>query len=187
MAITVGVAGCSSESVAVGAAGSEAVSSAVATTTSTALSPRDEAVAAAKKTYEQYTLVANDVAHGGGSDTAALDDVAVGEALLAQKNIAKLLSEKKYRGVGDIEVVSMEAVKVNLKTDPDTYTVPEVILNVCEDQSNIDAVNEAGKSVRGADSPDYRQAKISVSYYPDRGGVDGWFVNSDRDTGTEKC
>ncbi len=133
-----------------------------------------KAAASAIEAYRQYTLVLDQVRQNGGDGSDLLTTVAIHQALTSAQQAAANYHSKNYRLVGDTKVTSVVVRSVSLKTDPRTFTVPEVILDTCEDTGDIDVVDSAGKSVRPVDVPPRWKTVSWIRYYPDQGCGRRW-------------
>lgn len=182
------------------ASGSLTASSSASASTSTAtpspsvsmpasLTPAQaKAAASAIEAYRQYTLVLDQVRQNGGEGSDLLKTVAIHQALTSAQQAAVSYQSKRYRLVGDTRVTDVVVRSVSLKTDPKTFTVPEVILDTCEDTEAVDVVDGAGISVRPIDVPPRWKTVSWIRYYPDQGsGVDGWVQARRANEGVQKC
>jgi hypothetical protein len=155
--------------------------------TPTTQTPEGKAAVAAETAYRTYIQVVDRVGQAGGQGADQLKNVAIQEELLAQQYSASQYRSNGWHVVGNTEVVSLEVVSVSLKTDPKTFAVPEVVLRPCEDVTNAYAIDKAGKPVRPSSAPTHYLWTVNVRYYPDRGGVDGWFVAKATGKGVAQC
>ncbi len=182
------------------ASGSLTASSSASASTSTAapspsvsmpasLTPAQaKAAASAIEAYRQYTLVLDQVRQNGGEGSDLLKTVAIHQALTSAQQAARIYRSKGYRLVGSTKVSRVDVRSVSFKTDPETFTVPEVILDSCEDTEKIDVVDGSGKSVRPADVPPRWKTVTWVRYYPDQSaGIDGWLPGRSENEGAQTC
>ncbi len=92
-----------------------------------------KAAASAIEAYRQYTLVLDQVRQNGGDGSDLLMTVAIHQALTSAQQAARIYHSQHYRLVGNTKVTRVGVRSVSLKTDPKSFTVPEVILDTCED------------------------------------------------------
>jgi hypothetical protein len=124
--------------------------SATATTDAPVFATDAEALAAATEAYAAYLAAIDSVLANGGHEVTRLSDVAVGEALSAEVRTARDYSEKDYRSVG---LTSYDSVQIQAITDDGTGNV-RVSAYLCSDLSNVDVVDQKGRSIVPTDRVD---------------------------------
>lgn len=131
----------------------------------------EAAVVAADQAYSEYLRVVDEIALVG-ADVAALEGVAVGDALEQARVEAENYRVAGISQVGELEVASLEPQTVSLAATGGA--VPEVVLDVCLNASTFDLVQD-GKSVLDPNRPVRVKSVVTVRDYPERGG---WLVAS---------
>jgi hypothetical protein len=144
-----------------------------------------QAVANAEAAYRRYlarvseTLAALPFGSDYGAYENAYRDVAVGVALTEAGLEAGDAAKSGQRLAGSIDPASLEVVSVGLRADGEY--VPEVVLEACEDYSQVDVLDVDGQSVKEqAGATRYRNV-VTVRQYPDLGG---WLVAETTADGT---
>lgn len=146
-----------------------------------------KAATSAIEAYRQYTLVLDQVRQNGGQGADLLKVVATQQALAGGLNAADTYSTRKWRLVGETKIVSLTVRSVSLNKDQATHTVPEVVVDTCEDMSGTDVVGTSGESVRPPDLAEKWKSVIWIRYYPESKGIDGWLVGRHENKGVISC
>jgi hypothetical protein len=131
-------------------------------------SPEDEAAAKAEEVLRAYNRVyVQCLADPPNTPITCFDEVAIGTELNTRRNSLSAAQALQTTTSGSIEVVSVEVVKVDLAIDLSVSppVVPEVVLRVCEDVSQLAIVDEAGQSVVPADRLDRPLVEYAVYNY----------------------
>ena len=102
----------------------------------------EEALAAAEKAYADYLAVSDEIAQDGGADPERMETVAIGRGL---KTAVDELREYQERGVRSIGHTSFTAS--SLESVHQSGNVVEVRFYVCDDVSQVDVVDNTGKSI----------------------------------------
>jgi hypothetical protein len=163
-------------------------SSAPTTTTST---PSDSEVAseAASAVLRKFYDVRNQLRQDPSQPLTLLDDVAISTELAAQKQLFKKEREQGLHQTGETKIVELEVQSVNLdNSGPKVGKVPTVQIDLCFDVSDVDVVDEDGKSVISPDRPDTGWIQFLVSNYQWDTHPDGaWRVASSQDIERTPC
>jgi hypothetical protein len=146
-----------------------------------------KAATSAIEAYRQYTLVLDQVRQNGGQGAELLKTVATQQALAGGTNSAAIYASRKWRFLGQTRLARLAVRSVSLQQAEETHTVPEVILDTCEDLSATDVVDASGASVRPRDLAERWKTAIWVRYYPKSGGTDGWLVGRHENEGAPSC
>jgi len=113
-----------------------------------------EALAAATKAYAAYLKVSDEIAHDGGAHSERIKKVATGEALKdALRGFAEYRDSKAHSvGARHFDHVRIQAV--------DAMTVT---FYVCDDVSDVEVLDESGKSLVSSDRPSRSAFVVSAS------------------------
>lgn len=161
------------------------------TNTATATPPSDSeiaadaATAALREFYEVRTRLRQDPSE----PLTLLDDVAISTELTAQRNLFERERNQGLHQVGETKIVELDVKSVNLdNSDPSAGKVPTVQIELCFDVSDVDVVDEDGKSAISPDRPDTGWIQFLVSNYEWDTDPDGaWRVASSRDIERTPC
>lgn len=116
------------------------------TTSSPSATPQQTAGPAAEAAYRRYVAVKDAVQASGGQDVSELPKVATGIILKSELNQAATFKGRKWRGVGQVEVVWTKSLKVGPAGAGGEIT--DVTVQACLDSSKASAVDATGKSVK---------------------------------------
>jgi len=110
------------------------------------LSPsEDDEVERAETTAAAVVAATNEIAQRGDGSAVGLDQIATGFVLGELESSAREQFDLGYRQVGEARVTQTTASDVDLSVDPQTMT-----LTVCVDVSDIDVLDETGKSLKAS-------------------------------------
>lgn len=144
------------------------------------MTPEDVAAEEAKSRYLEYTRV-EDLIGQSGYDNLELYDSVLIDPLNTQFKLAARRAPEGQRTTGDVEVVSLTVLAVQLPDDPRKY--PEVRLQACLDVSGTDALDADGNSIVGPDRLDRIKSEALLQKVPQEAfasvGDDrpsGWYV-----------
>lgn len=194
LVVVVLAAGCTAGSNTVGTE-PPGTASASATAPAPTLSDEEQAVVAAEAAYREWNrvrrLCMDDPAN---TFSTCFNGVAVGEQLQDDKWSLFDAEQMGAHAVGEVKIVSLELVSVDLTdrvdqaADPDqgiqeVRTVPTVVFAVCTDRGDYDLVDSAGESRLGPSYSRFRRTspELANHNYPD---PEGWRV-SDAYKGSE--
>lgn len=144
-----------------------------------------QAVANAETAYRRYlaevseTLATLPLGSDYGAYENAYRDVAVGVALTEAGLEAGDAAKSGQRLAGSVALASLEVLSVSLRADGDY--VPEVVLQACEDYSQVDVLGPDGQSVKDEAGASRYRNLVTVRNYPDLGG---WLVAETTADGT---
>lgn len=108
----------------------------------------EEALAAATEAYAKYLKVADSVFANGGLDAHRMAKVAVGHQLEVETDGFSQAQEENLHSVG-----STHFDNVSLQRYDAGSLTQTVVVYLCEDISDVDVLNEAGKSVVSPELP----------------------------------
>lgn len=146
-------------------------------------SPRDEAVAAATQAYEHYIAERNEFAQAGypAEDQPQLRLIIAGEYSEEMLDNWQGSREHGLRQEGQVVVASAQPIEVNDDLD-------RIQLQVCEDLSEYDIVDESGASLLPGDRAEAIVSAVTMRYEEDRyQGEDYWLVSSREVDEEEAC
>jgi hypothetical protein len=187
-------AGCASDPSGTGASGPE--TSKPTTTPTQTQSEEEQAVVAAEEAYREWRRVrASCLRNPASTLSSCFDEVAIGNQLTADYSSLDHFQREGWHVVGDVKIVSIELVSVDL-TDrvdrladpeqgiPEVRTVPKVVFNVCSDAGEYDLVDAAGESHLGPNFSRFRRVSVEMANYgyPDPAQWRVW----DAETNSEK-
>jgi hypothetical protein len=144
---------------------------------SASLTPEQQAGEDAKAALLTYERTVDSVNQAGGHDPQMrLAEVAVGDQLRFLMQDAAQLRENGWRQVGSTAIKSATVGSVRL---PGT---PQVVLNICLDASNTDAVDSKGKSIRKPGSYTFFQETVTLVKQRD-----DWLVSQEDGKSVKTC
>lgn len=140
--------------------------------TPTTPTPEEDAVAAAETvTSGYYDAMTSCLADPERTAATCFDDVATATELNNMRNALASAQQMHTTSSGSVDVISMEVVKVDLSKNVDATppVVPEVVLRVCADVSDVEIVDKDGNSIVPADRIErgYDQVTVLNYSYPD--------------------
>lgn len=155
----------------------------------TATSPEDQASADAVEIVGTYYATIDDLRQDATTSPDALNDVAVGTQLTAQKNLLASLRGDGTSQTGDTHVADTQVQSVTFdNSDPESGKVPTVVIDVCWDVRDVDVLDSNGKSIVTADRPDTGWTRLTVANYSwDSNPGDGWRVAGGEDLEKAPC
>jgi hypothetical protein len=109
------------------------------------MTPEDLAAEEAKSRYLEYTRVEDLIGKSGYENPELYDSVLI-DPLNTQFKLAARRAPEGQRTTGDVEVVSLTVLAVELSDDP-VRRYPEVRLQACLDVSGTDALDADGNSI----------------------------------------
>lgn len=116
------------------------------TASSPSTTPENASAAAAEAAYRRYIAAKDATQASGGHNVSELPKVATGIILKAELNQAATFRGRKWRGVGQVDVVWAKALKIG--PSGANGQVTEVTVQACLDSSKATAVDATGKSVK---------------------------------------
>ena len=190
-AVAIAVGGCASDGNDPAASPSPSPSSPAPTCATTTTPPSDSEVAseAASAVLRKFYEVRNELRQDPSQPVTLLDDVAISTQLAAQQQLLKKERKQGLHQVGETKLVELDVKSVNLdNSDPSAGKVPTVQIELCFDVSEVDVVDEDGKSAISPDRPDTGWIQFLVSNYEWDTDPDGaWRVASSRDIERTPC
>lgn len=124
----------------------------------------EEALAAATAAYEAYLKLSNEISSDGGEGPERISSVAAGPLLDASLSGFETFRENGWRSIGESELVSTVLQFADLDPQPSSGVAA---IYACVDYSQVDVLNEAGKSVVSPDRPDLQPLEISFDLSPE--------------------
>ena len=151
-----------------------------------------EAVEKAIEAHRRWVVAVDAVSQSGGTDLEPLEEIAAQAALIYGQQEAAFYVERSWHTVGMATIERVGVKSVSLRTDPETRTVPEVILVSCVNATSVDVVDAAGDSVVTDPRRVYGYTTwvrfYPQSEYPQVGaGVDGWVVGQYENKEIKTC
>ena len=126
-----------------------------------------DALAAATAAYAKYASVTDQIFQNGGKSLNDLEEVATGDLLASTIDGFKRASDAGLHSTGR---TTFDQVQLQ-QYDPASTGKSIVTAYVCEDVSNIDVLNSAGKSVVSADRPNRVLYEVTFDLTPDHKGI----------------
>lgn len=165
------VSSCSSSDLAP-AADPEVPSTSAASSAPTSDDPADLAEAQAIALIPTYIGTIDDLYEDPARPLEDVYAVAVAPEATTEAGAIQSFRAQGYTQLGRSEVVSTSAVSVDLSTDPSATpapVLPTVVVSVCVDVSEVQAVDASGTSVVAPDRPRYLVGDLTVVNiaYPD--------------------
>lgn len=159
-------------------------SSSPTTSTATPTLPSESEIAseAASTILRTYFATIDSVRQDPKLPANNLDAVASDSELLAQKNLLQSQRKSDLRQIGDTKVVDLNVQSVSLD-DP-----VKAVVDVCWDVSDVDVVDDTGKSVITPDRKDVGWTRFTVTNPKWKSTPsDGWLVAGGTDLDKEPC
>lgn len=150
-------------------------------TTSKPATPKDQAISDATKALDRYYDVTNSLRLDKSQPISKLDRVAIGFGL--SNTQAEMAGYRKEKGVTESGNATFTVIKIlNVSLDnsnPKIGRVPSVMIEVCNDVSDVKAVDSTGKSLINPDRKDRSIATFNVANYAyKKNPQNGWKVVS---------
>ena len=128
-----------------------APSAAPSTTPTRSEDPKQSAASAAQAAYRAYIAAKLATAVSGGTDVSGLSKVATGIMLETELNQAATFRGRKWRGVGQIDVVWTKALSIG--PPGSDGQIGEVTVQACIDASKVTTVDAKGSNVKKPGTP----------------------------------
>ncbi len=136
-----------------------------------------------------YFAVVDETRSDLASDLTRLKAVAISTQLSAVNALLRRQRDAGQRQVGTTAINDLTVQSVNLDNSaPDAGRAPAVVIDVCWDVSEVDVLDERGKSIVGPDRPDTGWTRYTVANYDyaaDPSG--GWRVATGQDLKRTPC
>ena len=126
-------------------------SPAPSTSSTPSADPGQSAAAAAQAAYRGYIAAKLATAVSGGNDTSGLSKVATGIMLKTELNQAATFRGRKWRGVGQIDVIWTKTLSVGPVAA--NGQIAEVTVQACVDGSKVTTVDAKGSNVKKPGTP----------------------------------
>lgn len=152
------------------------------------LSPAEQATQDATAALERFHALEARISQRR-APVRALRRVAIGSALIYETRIRQQARDRGWTTVGKTRYEILKVLNVNLdNSDPQNGRAPHVEFRVCVDVSNVDVVDEGGKSVVLPARMDRSIGTYTVTnYHYDRAPANGWKVSVRTIRGTDPC
>lgn len=165
--------------------------SALSSTSPTA-SPNSEsevASAAAEQVVRRYFAVLDGLRQDPSEPVQRLSAVATSTQLAAQRRLLTSERGKHLHQVGATRVADLTVQSVNLdNSNPSAGQVPTVTVDVCWDVSDVDIVDESGKSTVPPHRANTGATRYTVAnYHWSKNPSDGWRLATGRDLEQASC
>lgn len=159
------------------------------TPTTTPPSDSELAAEAASAVLREFYDVRTRLRQDPSEPLALLEDVAISTELTAQRDLFERERKQGLHQIGETKIVELDVKSVNLdNSDPAAGRVPTVQIELCFDVSDVDVVDEDGKSVVSPDRRDVGWIQFLVANYEWDTDPDGaWRVASSRDSERTPC
>lgn len=109
-----------------------------------------EALAAAKAVYASYVRASDEIGHDGGANPERISPYVSKAGLSNEVQQAQTLSKEKAHEVGYTRINN-----VVLQGHEESHGATTVTIYACQDVSEVDVVDESGKSLIAPDRADY--------------------------------
>jgi hypothetical protein len=147
------------------------------------------AARAAVRLVKHYYRARNELRKDPNKPLGLLRSVSTSTDLVAQESFLRSQRREGYRQVGDTRLLQIEVQSVDLdNSNPKAGRVPNVVVDVCYDVSDVDILDAKGRSVVPESRPDRGWVRHSVANYEwkaDRFGA--WRVASSETLEDHPC
>lgn len=152
-------------------------------------SPQSRASADAKDVIRAYFKTVDELQRHPGKDIDGLSNVAVGVQFNAQKLSLEQMRKAGRHQTGDTVVAEMKVQSVSLdNSDPKAGKVPTVTVDACWDVSDVDVLDNNGKSVVSPERPDDGWTRFTVAnYHWSKNPSGGWRIANGQDLEQPSC
>lgn len=157
------------------------------------MSPAEaKAVANAIEAYKQWVAAVDFMTQSGGTDLSRVKRLSAQIALINDQLQGALFEERGWHSTGERRIQRIFVESVKLSKNRAKNLVPEIILLVCTDASDTEALDKNGKSVITAGNRVYEGRawirNLPQSEYPQVGaGVDGWLIGQFQNHEVPRC
>jgi len=147
------------------------------------------AARAAVKLVKHYYRARNELRQDPNEPLRLLRAVSISTDLAAQKNFLRSQRRDGYRQVGNTRLLRIKVQSVDLdNSNPRAGRVPNVVIDVCYDVSDVDVLNAKGQSVVPKTRPNRGWVRHSVANYKWRSDrVGAWRVASSQTLEEQPC
>lgn len=153
--------------------------------------PSDSEVAseAASETVRAYYAVRDELRQDADASLGKLETVAISTELSAQQNLFRRERKEGLHQVGTTTIAELTVQAVSLdNSDPKVGKVPTVQVDVCYDVSDVDVLDDSGKSVVSPDRADTGWIRYTVANYEwDSDPTDAWRVATSENIERTPC
>ena len=191
-ALLVAVTGCANSVSDAGAPPSPSVSQSSPRSTPASTSPPSEseiASASGEAVVRRYFVVLDGLRQNPAAPSKQLASVATSTQLAAQRRLLTNERGDGLRQVGATRVADLTVQSVDLdNSDPSAGRVPTVTVDVCWDVSDVDIIDESGKSVVTPDRASTGWTRYTVAnYHWSNNPSDGWRIATGKDLKQAPC